>query len=188
MTKTIDELDPATVAALTDVFEISKAGVTEKLTAAQIQTLFGLTFSTESFKTVYKTADESVISSTTFVTDADLQFSVDANGEYVIMLFLYFDKSGGAGSLGLDFVLPSGEIIRNSNLWTHTNVSTLDATVQHNVTVPTTPTTPHQMMLVLRARIDVTPGIINLRWKNNNNEAFNMTIHRESFIMFKKLN
>lgn len=184
MTQTIDELNPASSAALTDVFEISKAGVSQSLTAQQIADLIG-------FKTVYKTADQTINNQTAFVNDADLRFAVETFGIYAIKAHIilntgtipdYKDQlSLPAGTTGFtegqgDFkvAFPSGSEVA------------IDVNTVRNHFVSITANFHFQLDAVFK--VGSTPGNFIYSWSQNTNDAQDTILRELSYIMYRKLN
>lgn len=139
------------------------------------------------FSTVVKSADEDLLNDNTPNPDTDLQFNVDANGKYIIMAFIYFTRpTGGTFSFKWKFSIPSGTIFRNSNLWTYTNISIVDATAEVNNSQNSS---LYMNMVILHAAIGGSGGILTFDWAQSTADAVNpQRVLQKSTIMFKKLN
>jgi len=69
---------------------------------------------------IRKNSDQSVTSSTTLVSDAELTWPVDANVNYVFDMDLVYTGANGAGNLNIGWAVPSGAIMS----WSATGLDT----------------------------------------------------------------
>lgn len=151
----------------------------QKLTAA-------LMASTQPY-TIYKTADESVTSSTTLQDDNHLVLPLLASATYVVEGGLYYDGVFNAGNLKLTWSLPASATI----YWSANGPATggaaafaSQAVTSGNITVGTYGTGGSKTTASISALVTTagTAGNMQLRWAQDASNATATTIYAKSWL------
>ena len=142
-------------------------------------------------KTVRKSADQSVTSSTTVVNDSHLKFAVAASETYIFQLWLYVAAADSSGDIKITCTGPSGSTV----LWSPGQVILLPDAAQTAGTVQTGGTTASYFvdgnlrLITLFGSIlnSTTAGDLQLKWAQNSSSATATTVKAGSYIYGTKV-
>jgi hypothetical protein len=138
-----------------------------------------------------KSANQTIISQTTFVNDADLRFAMAANAAYEFKAFLRY-SSGTGQDIKFSFTVPAGADCRY--MYMRNNISTGTfagngefgaadtATAQGNGVG--TVVAAHCTGIALTAG---TAGNLILQWAQNVSGAFNTTMYANSYLTGRRI-
>lgn len=169
--------------------------VTAALMNAEIRDQFNALIN--DWDTVHKTADESVISSTTMQNDNHLLVSVAANAEYEIELQMAANGSA-AGDIKLQWTIPSGATTQRFCRGPDTSSagSSAATTIRCNGVTNGHGTainyglfsTSEQSWIEERMYIVTagTAGVVQLQWAQNASTATNTTVEAGSYISYRR--
>jgi hypothetical protein len=140
-------------------------------------------------KTVRKSADQSVTSSTTLVNDTHLKFAVAANETYIFQVWLYTYAADGTPDIKLTCAGPSGSTV----LWSSSQVIYLSDGTPTLTTVQTSGATGGASSLFVDANNRAimlygtianggTAGDLQFQWAQNTSSANSTTIKAGSSI------
>lgn len=186
MTKTIDQLNPAAIAALTDRFEISKAGVTKFLTSQQILDLIN------PYRTVFKKVSQTINSQTTFVNDADVRFPVVANGIYVFTILMDITPNFPS-NFKYAMSVPPGTIsswtsAQFGGFWTTATATGDTLPVTTPVIVEVNQNQPKSILNMGMLRIGGTPGEAIFRWAQEVSDPQDTILNDMTWLTYQKVN
>lgn len=141
----------------------------------------------DGWKTVYKTADETIASDATLSDDADLKFPVDANSDYTFIMFLHV-TSNTTADFKYAFTQPSGSFgrMKSTGDWdavNSTGLVSIDASTAVVIGSATEKTLEQHGRIITGS----TAGTIQLQWAQNTSDAGNTTLEQGSIIMWKKM-
>ena len=138
----------------------------------------------------YKTADESVTSSTTLQDDNDFtNIAVAANGVYVIEGYLDYTQS--VGDLKLAFTYTTSPSVRSYSIYAVAEDGTSDEDTDNggNDLILTTLTDGQDIAAVIRGHLTVSgsSGTGKLQWAQNTSDASPTTIRKGSWLKFTRI-
>lgn len=130
---------------------------------------------------VRKTADESVVSSTTLQNDDHLKLPVVANAVYTLFLMCIF-SGGTTGDIKFDWAVPSGTVLRWSD---QTGVSGLHS----DVDVYSAPGGTTQVAIQIWATVvtSSTAGNVQFRWAQNASDATATIVRANSYLQLTRV-
>ena len=138
------------------------------------------------FSFVFKTADETINNDATLNNDADLQFAVDANSQYVVEVYVFYDPTANT-DFEYGFSTPTGTTgVYLSDLWQADNdESTNSISASQFVSVQsggdkTTST-------FLEFETGGSSGTFIFQWAQGNSHPDNLTLLEGSWIEFRKV-
>lgn len=140
---------------------------------------------------VYKTGDQSVTSSTTFVNDSELFVTVAANAEYGLEAWIEYIGTGG-GDIKWGWAVPAGATMRYSCV--HNEGGGTGLNNSHNVYQETDTgfaagASPSLTSLHMTGRLSVSSssGTLQFRWAQNTSNASATHVRNPSFIELQRL-
>lgn len=137
-------------------------------------------------KTVRKSSDQSVTSSTTVVNDSQLKFAVAANETYIFEAWLYTYAADGTPDIKVTFTGPSGSTV----LWSSSQVI-FNAGGSTTLTVVSAGATTADLFVDANFRAiqlygtilnSTTAGDLQFQWAQNTSSANSTTVKAGSYI------
>ncbi|MBL7998260.1 MAG: hypothetical protein JNL32_06425 [Candidatus Kapabacteria bacterium] len=138
---------------------------------------------------VFKTADESVQSSTTLQDDDHLQFTMVANKLYNIDVCIVSACGVGAGGMSADFSAPSGTSVDTT--FVGSALKQIRASASGNQNMQLYPGTGNPVYRTYNARFvfrcGVTGGLFKFRWTQDTPDAQATVVRAGSFLAYQQL-
>lgn len=141
----------------------------------------------------YKTADETVINSTTFQNDDHLSFSAASNGKYIVNINLMITQADAGSSFKFKFTVPSGCVCRGSyNMFLGTGISTgvlsgvdMDLTASQELFMGAV----NNYLIQINMMVDnsSTQGTVQLQWAQLYANPFNTILKKYSNMIINKI-
>jgi hypothetical protein len=137
-------------------------------------------------KTVRKSSDQSVTSSTTVVNDSQLKFAVEASTTYIFQAWLYTYAADGTPDIKVTFTGPAGSTV----LWSSSQVI-FNAGGSTTLTVVSAGGTTADLFVDANFRAiqlygtilnSTTAGDVQLQWAQNTSSANSTTVKAGSYI------
>lgn len=143
---------------------------------------------------VVKAADESVTSSTTVQNDDHFIIPVEANSSYILDGFVHYDGAFGAGSLKMDWTIPSGATMYWSPFGNQADQTTqkLDSNASSAtsaISVGTYGTGGNHTCFAPLGYITTssTAGNLQFRWAQNSSNGTATTVYSGSWFRLRRL-
>jgi hypothetical protein len=139
----------------------------------------------------YKTADESVVSSTTLQADDHLTLSVEANSYYEFELFFIFSSPSNIPGIKMQIDGPASSVV--GGLWNKSYNGTMETDVDEG---STSMSATHSIITSWRDEaIKVTgfiytagtAGNLALSWAQNTSDSNAVTVYKGSFLRVTKM-
>lgn len=140
-----------------------------------------------------KTADQSVTSSTTPVSDTELFVPLVATGSYQFECFLYFE-GGAAGSSDIKWkwIIPTGSTMRYT--WTGWNNTGSVARSGDGQVAGDTPSSAsagvgntHGVIMIGTVVVGTNAGNLQLQWAQNVSSATSTVVHAQSCLVLRRI-
>jgi hypothetical protein len=139
----------------------------------------------------YKSADQSVTSSTTLVNDSALALAIDANATYMFQMYLDYEGGTlGASDFKFSFLLPATATLRYS----HINPSTTGVVVCSTntgagLTVPGTGGAGALQGVTCLGTLNngATPGTLQLQWAQATSSGTSTIVHAQSYMVLIRI-
>lgn len=152
--------------------------------------------SLQTWTSVFKTADESISLDNTLSNDVALLFTADASGVYVIRVKLFITVHSGC-DFQCDMTGPSGTGLaswksfgENQAMAVNSSSGFSASTSYFSATYAPTAggTNEGSVEGEIMVTVGGSGGTVNLRWSQNISTADNLTLHKGSYLEYRKLN
>lgn len=140
-----------------------------------------------------KTADQSVTSSTTFVSDLELLVPIVAVGSYQFECFLFFEGgTAGASDIKWRFAVPAGTLVRYTwTGWGSTGAAARSGDGQIAGDTPASASAgagnAHGIIMIGTVVAGVNAGNMQLQWAQNASSATSTIVHAQSCLVLRRI-
>jgi len=143
----------------------------------------------------HKTSDESRNTTTTLTADSELEFAVEANKTYDVVVQLLLASASATPDFKFDFVGPSGytpyfgpQVYQSAGRWSGVSVATAPSALLTTGDVVEQGSTGAAAIFGLQITATIKTGAnagnVQLRWAQNTSNGSDVTVKAGSFIRY----
>lgn len=148
-------------------------------------------------RTAYKTADETVTSSTTLQDDDHLVVPIGANETWAVQYTLYLSSANATGDFKATIGVPSGATVRNTSIigidaaatsaTGSAKMQSISSATALNVGVPASAQADTVAIFTASIENGATPGNVILQWAQNVSNASGTVVEQGSWLLATRL-
>ncbi len=166
--------------------DVSEAVAVESKRITIANLLAGVSGEDARLKIVRKTADEDVISSTTYQNDDHLLFAVGANEVWGFFIYLRVSAASATPDFKYVFALPTGGVGYRVVTWSSSGLNTESLLTTGVISIPASDTIAYLMLQCLYIG-GANAGNVQLMWAQDISNAGYTRVSTNSFIIAHKL-